>query len=307
LPNAEQKRGEDISDVYAVIVSYYPDLEQLHTLLQALAPQVAHSIIVNNGPADNRIGLDSSHNSSLLESGSNRGVAAAINSGIIAAIRAGARYVLLLDQDSLPDENMVSLLLKAHVLLRKHGEYISAVGPSIVDRQTGRVVPFMCASPQIIGDRMTVYPVDRLLSSGSFIDVESYRQIGPMDEGLFIDLVDTEWFLRASAKGYQAFGVSAAHMYHQLGDSSIRYWWGRWRYLPRHSEFRSYYMFRNRILLLSRASLPVVQRLREFSMMFWLLAAGLILLPQRWTRLGMMVQGVIDGMHGRDGKGPFPH
>lgn len=301
------KLGTYVEDIVAVIVCYYPDTDQLHGLLRVVVPQVGRTIIVNNGPAHTLPNLDDFLSLALLEPGSNRGVAAAINLGADAAMQSGARYLLLLDQDSLPVEDMVARLSKAYRLLTAGGRRIAAVGPAIVDARSGFLVPFAGAGTQVVGDGVTVCLVDRLLSSGSFVGLDNYRQIGPMDEGLFVDLVDTEWFLRAAAKGYQTFGVPSAHMSHQLGAGAVRYWCGRWRNLPRHSVFRSYYMVRNRILLLSRTYIPVVRRLREFFMLFYLLIAGLVLLPQRWMRLRAIGQGIVDGVCGRSGKGPFSH
>lgn len=301
------KLGTYADDVVAVIVCYYPDPDQLQGLLRVVVPQVSRTIVVNNGPAHTLPNLDDFQPLSLLEPGNNLGVAAAINLGADAAIQTGARYLLLLDQDSLPADDMVFCLLKAYRLLEEGDRHVAAVGPAIVDARTGRLVPFVSARTQAVGDEVMVCPVDRLLSSGSFVGLDNYQKIGPMDEGLFIDLVDTEWFLRAAAKGCQAFGVPAAQMSHQLGAGAVRYWCGRWRHLPRHSVFRSYYMIRNRILLLSRSYIPVVRRLREFFMMLYLLVAGLVLLPQRWMRLRVIVQGIIDGVCGRSGKGPFSH
>lgn len=294
-------------DVVAVIICYYPDHGQLQGLVRAVVPQVGRIIIVNNGPAHTLPSLNDFQRLSLLEPGSNLGVAAAINLGAAAAIREGACYLLLFDQDSLPANDMVARLYEAYRLLEGESGNVAAVGPAIVDSQTGRVVPFVGARARVVGGRVMVCPVDRLLSSGSFLSLEHYRRIGPMDEGLFIDLVDTEWFLRAASMGYQAFGVPLARMSHQLGVGAARYWCGRWRYLPRHGVFRSYYMVRNRILLFSRPYIPAACRLQELFMALYLLVAGLVLLPRRWMRFRMVMQGVGDGVRGRDGKGPFPH
>ena len=48
---------------------------------------------------------------SVARLGENQGIAAALNIGVEEAIRGGARYVLLSDQDSLPDADMVERLI----------------------------------------------------------------------------------------------------------------------------------------------------------------------------------------------------
>ena len=298
-------RQSYVSNVIAVVVTYYPEHGQFTRLLQVLSSQVLHTIVVNNGPP---IQIPSSDitKASLIEPGCNIGIAAAINRGIEAAEQAGASYVLLLDQDSLPDNDMVSCLLAAHRQLSiHHGRPVAAVGPAVIDQESGRGTPFVGAVSTSFGEGFVVYPVEHLLSSGSLIELGSYRKIGPMDEGLFIDLVDTEWYLRAASIGCQAYGVPSARLYHQLGKGVVTFWCGRWRHFPRHGAFRYYYMARNRMLLLVRGYIPLHRRLKELLVLLYILIAGFVLLPQRWGRLKMVARGIVAGVQGRDGKAPF--
>ena len=45
-------------------------------------------------------------------------------------------------------------------------------------------------------------PADMLISSGCLIPLSAIDTIGDMDEELFIDHVDTDWFLRAKSLGW---------------------------------------------------------------------------------------------------------
>ena len=63
-----------------------------------------------------------------------------------------------------------------------------------------------------------------------------------MNEGLFIDYVDIEWCLRARHRGYESFGVFAAHMRHSLGDKHIGMLGKK---ITLHTPARYYYQFRN--------------------------------------------------------------
>ena len=64
-------------------------------------------------------------------------------------------------------------------------------------------------------------PVDFLISSGSSISLTALADIGPFDESLFIEHVDTDWALRAGAKGYRLYGVADARLDHALGDAAL--------------------------------------------------------------------------------------
>lgn len=141
-----------------------------------------------------------------------------------------------------------------------------------------------------------------LISSGSLIPMEAMNDIGYLDGSLFIDLVDTEWYLRAIAKGYQSYGVCDAIMNHALGDKVIRIWFGRMRTVPIHSPLRLYYIFRNSVLVSTR---PYVSRK-------WIidhclkLVQRIILFPclvaPRRKYILMILRGLRDGILGRTGK-----
>ena len=67
------------------MVTYQPDLARLRRLLDAVAPQVAHVVVVDNGSGDDCLGWLRSLASqalTLVELGSNRGIAAAQNIGM---------------------------------------------------------------------------------------------------------------------------------------------------------------------------------------------------------------------------------
>ena len=131
-------------------------------------------------------------------------------------------------------------------------------------------------------------------------------KVGLMEEGLFIDQVDTEWCLRARAAGYRVFGACGAVLDHRLGDSSNRLWFGRWRRLPRHQAFRYYYIFRNTVLLFRRRYVSV--KWITFQL-HWLGALFLlygVLNRHRHGELRMMVKGFADGIRGVTGKLEHP-
>ena len=91
--------------VIAIIVSYRPSLGPLQCLLDALRPQVALSVLVDNGSDEDVAGWiarTDHENLHCLELAANYGVAAAQNAGIRCAREAGATHVILFDQDSEP-------------------------------------------------------------------------------------------------------------------------------------------------------------------------------------------------------------
>src|SRR5882762_11247128 len=98
--------------IFAVIVTYKPDHERLGQVLAATRDAVNGVILVDNGsPAIDEKRLRSVCPSLIVSKfDTNRGVAAGQNRGITLASSAGASLVLLLDQDSVPQPEMVSRL-----------------------------------------------------------------------------------------------------------------------------------------------------------------------------------------------------
>ena len=301
------------SDVAAVLVTYHPQQATLQAAVQALHGQVAQLWVVDNtaSPGDcpwlPALVRDAAVPATLLAQPQNQGLGAAHNIGIQAARAHGARWVLLLDQDSCLEPGAVARLRSAAQQLQTQGQRLAAVGPQYRaedGKEWSGFVRFgwLRLLHQRASDAQPLVPADFLISSGSLIPMAALDAIGPMDEALFIDHVDTEWCLRARALGWRLFGVHGARMVHALGEQRWRVWLGRWRNLPLHAPFRYYYIFRNNAALLQRPQLSPrwkrITRLRHFYLaLFCCLPTG----PWR-ERLRMIALGLADARQQRLGR-----
>lgn len=293
----------------AIIVSYFPNIPVLRELFSALDSQVDRILVVDNGsPSHPEVQPTSGEGRiTWLAMGENIGVARAQNIGIAWARSQGATHVLLLDQDSLPFPDMVSHLLSAYADLGRENAKIAAVGPIFLDQASGQKSSFvrfgMLGKKNLQCDENTKFlPVDMLISSGSLISMAALDAVGDMDSGLFIDYVDTEWILRARAKGYMAYGACNALMAHELGSRRRKVWLLRWRHVPIHQPLRFYYIFRNGFALLLRKGLPMAWKRCEFINLIGLAVTfGLLVAPRR-ENIRMMTLGFGDGLKGRTGK-----
>jgi len=297
-------------EVCAVVVTFHPDLAVLECALEALAPQVSRVVVVDNGSTAAGVAaidrLPGAGRRTVLALGDNFGVAAAHNRGIDWARRQGFGYVLLLDQDSEPAPGMVQSLLEAHVEASRRRR-VSAVGPRYVDRERGFSSYFvrfgLLTFRRIFCDGSErLIETDFLISSGALISIDALDAIGGMDEALFIDHVDTEWFLRARSLGFASFGVCAAEMRHSLGNDTIRLPLLGNRNIPVHSPLRHYYVFRNSVLLMKRPYPPAAWRANN---LFRLSASFLVFMlfaPRRLARLAMIAKGIGHGLRNRSGR-----
>ena len=299
--------------VCAIAVTYEPCITVLARLLEAIETQVAEIVIVDNGSTEHVIAwLQQQASTSrivLVALGTNLGIAAAHNKGIQIAQEKGHSHVLLLDHDSIATPPMVDNLMAASIKLAAEGMAIAAVGPRYYDPSSKHMSSFVRfgwfkfsrAPCPPAGRPSKPLPVDFLISSGSLISIDTLEKVGMMDEGLFIDHVDTEWFLRARAAGYQAFGACDAIMEHSLGIGSMAVWFGRWRHVPKHSPLRHYYIFRNSILLYKRSYAPTKWIIADLVRLAFMLVFYSFVTPPRIQHLGMMLKGIRDGIRNRVG------
>lgn len=315
--------------VLAVIVTYNPKIDALRVLLQAAILQLDALVIVDNGSCNadqiNSLVEELKSNSCTLQvltQTENLGLGAAHNIGIRKARKESFDYVLLLDQDSVPMQDMLSNLLIAHEKKSKT-TLVSSTGVTYLNADNGAESFFvrfgwLKFARQYCADRDQdgCIEADFLISSGSLISLEALKEIGDMDESLFIDHVDTEWFLRAQTKGYRAYGVCDAVMQHGLGETThqvdfsshflLRKLFGlknaRRRNVPQHNPFRYYYIFRNSILLYKRKDLSKLWKWNDIQRLCMIFLMFALIKSPRQKNLSMMSRGIRDGLLGRSGK-----
>lgn len=294
--------------VYAVVVSYHPELDKLAGLLKALEPQVQGIVVVDNGSS--HAVVDWLHTRRIplplrvIPLGENLGIARAQNDGIRVAREDGADHVILFDQDSAPASDMVAKLLAVAKRQVAQGTKVAGVGPNYLDSRQDNPPPFikvsglrvhrqLCASPD------AVVEVDYLIASGCLIPMSTIDEVGGMRDDFFIDYVDIEWGLRAKTLGFQTFGVCDAMMAHNLGDEPIEFFGKRY---PLHSQLRHYYHFRNAVWMYRQGWLPIQWRLVDGWRLLLKFGFYTLFAKPRLQHLKMMTKGVVHGLIGRMGR-----
>ena len=290
----------------AIIVTYEPDKTRLNALIDSLLSQVESVVIVDNASKNKEINeFTKVHNSriSIIALEENCGVATAQNRGIRWATQQGFYYVLLMDQDSLPESCMVKHLIAGMKQKTEEGYKVAAVGPKYTDIKGRHASPFVklkgwelcrieCLENELVA-------VDIIISSGSLISIDALVSVGDMTDQLFIDYVDTEWCLRANYKGYALFGVGAAHMQHDLGDEFTRLFG---RTIPVHSSVRNYYIIRNGLWLLRQSWVSPAWRIMDSIRLFKIYIVCSLFAGNRFTNWKMMNKGIWHSLSGKTGK-----
>lgn len=295
--------------ICAVVVTYRPDPVRLEQLLHVLTRAVGTVVVVDNGSPslDDRRLVRQFPSLIFKKLVANQGIAVAQNVGISVAKARDASHVLFLDQDSVPEDGMVSRLYGALQKLQQDGCKVACVGPRVRfpgSHDLSRFVRlgWIGGRRDHCFDESGTVECDVLISSGSLVPLYVLDDVGTMEERLFIDQVDTEWCLRAQSRGYRIFGVCGAVLEHSLGEHAYRVWIGRWRRLPRHKPFRYYYIFRNTVLLFRRSYVPPKWTLYHLRWLLALFIAYGVFARPREGELRMMLRGIADGVRGITGK-----
>lgn len=300
--------------VYAVVVAFQPSADALRGLLLALAPQVEQVLLVDNTPESNGeagawLATLSLPNALYVELGENKGIAVALNVGIRMAMQAGATHVLLSDQDSLPDPDMVSGLLHTLGGMDIEGVRIGAIAPTFVDRNTGIAFPFQARVPgkffygHVRPDAANpVVEALTLITSGMLAPVSTFEDVGLMRDDFFIDHVDIEWCHRARSRGWRLFGTSHAHMLHSMGgDEPLRVWYFGWRRESAYGPLRMYYRIRNFVVLCGLDYIDARWKIRNGWYWLGFIYSHGVFGRTRVASLRMAWAGLVDGLRGQLG------
>lgn len=295
------------ADVFAVIVTYNPDIVVLEMLLHSLLSQVAQAIIIDNGSSVDMGGwFEQSHYENLIlhKLDQNYGIAHAQNVGIKRLGIGPENFILLSDQDSKPAGDMVFELRKAAVQLMESGKKVAAVGPCFMDIRQNNPPPFTKIEGLIVKQQFSeksgnVVDVDYLIASGCLISARVLDSVGLMNVDLFIDYVDVEWGLRAKMSGFQSFGIFSAKMAHSLGDEHVNFFG---RKVTLHSPLRHYYMVRNGFWLYKQKGLPLNWKFVDGFRMLLRIGFYTLFAKPRSKHFSMMMQGLFHGLKSRMGR-----
>tara|TARA_E500000318_G_scaffold60431_2_gene56087 strand:+ start:906 stop:1829 length:924 start_codon:yes stop_codon:yes gene_type:complete len=298
------------TSVAAVIVSYRSD-DRLFRGLDALASQVGRIIVVDNDSGDavtaklKDVAEAGGNKIRLVLNDDNAGLAAAQNQGIQLALEEGADWVLLLDDDSVPDAGMVETLLAAYAM-HPMPERIGLVAPRLHDAEcTLKARAYVSKHafdfrPVRFGPGDVVDNVAFVMASGSLVKADVLREVGLMREDFFVDYIDFEFAFRMRRFGWGLIAVGDAGLEHRLGEFEHKRMFGRDFRFNSHSGFRRYHIYRNRMRVWRAHGfrLPAFFAFEAASIAIDL--AKLILLEDdKLEKLGAIGRGVMHAMLGR--------
>lgn len=287
-----------MNKVYSLITTYQPEIENLKRLVENLSMQTDFVVISNNSSFE--IHPEEFTNISpvyVINFGKNLGIAEAQTIGMKWGFENGANFILQMDQDSTPHEDMVEQLLKCYQDMSEAGLSPGLVGVLDYDKVTGEVNKARVKKGTRIRD--DYYDVDSTLSSGSLIPKHAWEVVGGMRNDLFIDAVDHEYCWRLRYAGFKIIRNKKALLAHRLGDGRFKIMGLVSVGMP--SPFRHYYATRNIFLLLKEKHVPIFWKFSSLIKLFGKVIFYPIFLPNGKERLSFFLRGIRDGLNGNSG------
>jgi rhamnosyltransferase len=280
--------------VCAIVVTYNPGSVVVHNI-ETLLAQVDHVVLVDNGSLAQTdsylLPLAAGEGCTLIRNSENLGIAAALNIGLLWAIKASYQWIATFDQDSCVSDNFISRMLDTyHQATEKKG--IALIAPQCVDAKSGVRGRLMKGHNQEILAAMT---------SGNVIPTSTFEKIGVFDETLFMDYVDIEFCLRARRSGMRIL-QSPAVLFHSLGNTTYHCVLGQSFGATNHSAARRYYITRNRLRLLGRFATDWRWAWREIRAILFEIAKIVLVEENKLEKFRAILHGVVGAITCRYGK-----
>ena len=235
----------------SVIVTYFPDIDSIESIGR-MADRCKKIIVVDNTPGNEPFAFSSRENITVVRSGSNQGLASALNLGMESAEKEGWEDVFLFDQDSRPADHFFTRMLAFKSDVDNFFEDTAFYVPNFYDRNSHTFAKFpllsrFTVSHVVCDDIPSIKESQALISitSGMLITCSRYRQVGPFRDDYFIDFIDNEYCLRASVKGLKVAVNCNALIDHAIGNRSVHRFVGLTVKPNRHPPARRYYIARN--------------------------------------------------------------
>lgn len=290
-------RGPSADNTVAVIVTLRPNREVANHV-ETLIGCVGRVVVVDNGSgAEAARVLDSIAalpSAEVIRNPVNLGIARALNQGAEVAIDAGADWLLTLDQDCEPTDEIVTIAGRTFESYPAR-DRIAVIGSAAFEFQ-----PPGWVDPD--AGKLWV-ETSGTITSGSLVSLAAFRTIGGFLDDLFIDQVDTEFCLRAWARGYRVLASRTPAMIHRIGEPTERWIGFRTVHPTNHSAVRRYYITRNRILVFRRYwRVDRRAAAREFVASQKELVKLILAERDRPAKLRAMLAGLRDGLRGIAGE-----
>lgn len=247
-------------------------------------------IVIDNNSTDNSVKLlEEKFNSDIkiIMADSNLGFSGANNLGIKYALNNGFDYVMLLNNDTVIDENMIKIMVDTSsnsVVVSPKIYYYD--DKNILWSAGGRInwskgLPIQYGINEIDNHESNERKeIEFATGCCILIPIEAIRKVGMMSEDYFLYYEDTDYCVRLIREGFKIIYEPKAVLYHKVsastgGEKSKMYW---------------YYMTRNRLIFNKKFNKTISYKI------YFLLTTTIKLIKYLITRDRIALSGSIDGI-----------
>jgi GT2 family glycosyltransferase len=285
MEKIQGQKGNSVPKVSIVVLNWNGlenTLECIESLSKINYPDY-EIIVVDNGSLDGSAQAlkDPRYKITLLENSENIGFSAGNNVGIHHALRLGTDYVFLINNDTVVDPDVLSILVDES----KRDVRTGIIGPKIYNYYEPGKVWFAGASidwktgeslhlshEEIDNGKLnSVIEVDRLTGCAMLIKRVVFEEIGLLDPDYFLYFEDVDFCVRARKAGYKNICVQYAKVWHKVSMSTRA---------KEGSPLHTYYHNRNRLIFLEKHGRVSIRE--HFKNMLRLFAGG------RYKRMGII-------------------
>ncbi len=227
--------------IAAVVILYYPD-EYVVSNIKTYCDHIEKIIVFDNTETEPLLKeeLLKLPKVEFYHDYKNEGIAKRLNAGAAMAIEQQFDWLLTMDQVSKFSEEAVKNYFRCF------NQYKNKENVAIFGSRYDRIEKASL-------EECKPTEIHELITSGSLLNLNSYKIIGSFDEALFIDSVDHDYCIRAKLKGFSLIEFSNIYTLHQVGrlvyKSSIKTLFLVKKKKEIHSPLRCYYMYRNLLYL----------------------------------------------------------
>ncbi len=292
--------------VVAIVVAYADERNPI-AIIDRMSAFVDHTILVDNTPRGHRLVTQRCANEGLtiIRNANRGGLAGAYNAAIarVRDVRPTATHALLLDDDT-DVEDIGPFLTSAVTRAMAAAEDVAAVAPTYVDRATGiRLAPIQLSRFRwrVLPRRLKEpVPVSFLINSMSLWRMDALQRIGPYDEWLAVDHIDTDYCLRARTLGYRLVLNPGVAFGHAIGERRTYRLLGRTLQSGGHDPARRESIGRNTVIVARRHGwrCPAFAAL-ALARLFYETLGIFVAEDQRAAKLAALARGVTSGLLAR--------
>lgn len=220
----------------------------------------------------------------------NLGIARALNIGCQYALDNGSNWVVTMDQDSSFNRD-IFVQIRDYIKSYDHDK-LAIVSPL-----------------HILGDGVHIeYDINsettetiNTMTSGNFIKLSAWQAVDKFNEGLFIDMVDIDYYCRLKLKGLSVIMLNKVRMNHNLGNMKTIYFCGVRFKAFHHVYIRKYYQVRNSLYILKWYYVSVPSCRRIVLRFMFNVVLGSCFEKSTLTKFIYMLRGFKDFCLGRKG------